>query len=860
MVAVDLHEANKKLQAGATKAGIDTTQERRQLEEQKRQIEEQRRQTEERAKSVDQKARTIEEKERTLQSLDQDLKKRKAKMDQLEQQLQRSGGSPDKRLAEMQKTLENAEKELEKAKEESTRSSAETERLLHLIQMTQEEQNAKERQIRELQDALKAAQAKLKQAATAQQQEPETSSGTALENASERHESRKIELETKDRWISELEQTACSKRMKDAKNLSLEDNESWKRELELKNRKIAELEDQLVACKDGAKNGGNEHAQSTKLTMDELKKEKESWKKEIGVKNERISQLENEIGSLTSSMRESKRCKGNDRQDNDEIWKLEIERKNQRIVELEQEIESLENFLRDHADTESVRDMEIVIERKTRRIEELEDTVAEFEDFLKQNPDVKELHDLRCQVTAGNRRIQELERWIQKNGESKESRIDRERVIELEEMVTQLEDYVRKHNVDVLKRKLQDRECRIDQLQSRVGYLEKELLRVEENHRGKETQKDHEEKETKSDDLPRAQMIVGHLEVHEMEQKIKKMEVAMSEKDNKIQEYEQQIVENKEETTKLKKETAALRKELNEYDDIGVLKEEIRVRDERIQQLEDEIDSLERAFSERIDLEQIEELVNVIKEKEEKERQFSQDLIEKRSKIEELSEALRESVVITSDSERRLKNEEKLKKETLQKVAKLEQRIASMQTASALKCITCQPLLSKLQKYEKKLQRLTEERNAQLEDLRQMKREALKAAVSEKDAHLALLELSGIKTVAQSEQADRLTADRKRLLETLKKEDEKSIELSVESSPTCSEGTPQLLTKVLDTSDDDDDDDDEETPNDRRSDSNSPRPATTNGDSCTDSNETSKELESGSKRDEASKSQQLDSR
>ena len=288
----------------------------------------------------------------------------------------------------------------------------------------------------------------------------------------------------KDRRISELGQTACSKRMKDAKNLSLDDNESWKTELELKNRKIAELEDQLVACKDGAENGGNEYAQSTKL-MDELKKEKECWKKEIGVKNERISQLENEIGSLTSSMRESKRCKANDRQDNGEIWKSELERKNQRIVELEQEIESLENFLRDHADTESVRDMEIVIEGKTRRIEELEDTVAEFEDFLKQNPDVKELHDLRCQVTAGNRRIQDLERWIQKNGESKESRIDRERVIELEEMVTQLEDYVRRHNVDVLKRKLQDREYRIDQLQSRVGYLEKELLRVEENHRGK---------------------------------------------------------------------------------------------------------------------------------------------------------------------------------------------------------------------------------------------------------------------------------------------------------------------------------------------------------------------------------------
>lgn len=86
---VDLHEANKKLQAGAAKVGADTTQERKQLEEHRRQLDEQRRQMDERAKSVDQKARTIEEKERTLQNLDQDLKKRKARMDQLEQQLQK---------------------------------------------------------------------------------------------------------------------------------------------------------------------------------------------------------------------------------------------------------------------------------------------------------------------------------------------------------------------------------------------------------------------------------------------------------------------------------------------------------------------------------------------------------------------------------------------------------------------------------------------------------------------------------------------------------------------------------------------------------------------------------------------------
>lgn len=178
------------------------------------------------------------------------------------------------------------------------------------------------------------------------------------------------------------------------------------------------------------------------------------------------------------------------------------------------------------------------------------------------------------------------------------------------------------------------------------------------------TSKDRQDKETTTKPAEESTS-----ELCDKEEKMKKMEHAISEKDNKLQEYEQQIVENKEEITKLRKEAAVLKKELSEYDDIGVLKEEIRVRDERIQQLEDELDSLERAFSERIDLEQIEELVNVIKEKEDKEKQLSKDLIDKRNKIEELSEALRESVVIASDSERKLKNEEKMKKEALQRVS-----------------------------------------------------------------------------------------------------------------------------------------------------------------------------------------------
>jgi golgin subfamily B member 1 len=50
-----------------------------------------------------------------------------------------------------QQKYDTAAKQLEEAREEAKRASTETERLLQLIQMTQEEQNAKEKTIMDLQ-------------------------------------------------------------------------------------------------------------------------------------------------------------------------------------------------------------------------------------------------------------------------------------------------------------------------------------------------------------------------------------------------------------------------------------------------------------------------------------------------------------------------------------------------------------------------------------------------------------------------------------------------------------------------------------------------------------------------------------
>ncbi|XP_047350156.1 ELKS/Rab6-interacting/CAST family member 1-like [Vespa velutina] len=568
-----------------------------------------------------------------------------------------------------------------------------------------------------------------------------------------------------------------------------------------------------------------------KRTKDDRDETIITWKKDLVEKNKRIMELEEEMSKMKDLLDNKKQVEKfeymKDKND-DESWKKEVEAKNRRIVELEQVMASLENFLKEHTDTEGIRELEAIVERKNMRIDELEDTVAEFEDFLKENPDVKELHDLRHQVNVSERRIHELEDWIRRNdGTNAVDGIDRARIMELEEMVTHLEDYVRKHNVDILKQKLQDRESRIEQLQGRVDTLEKELIKFKKDFEGQKTSTESRKNHMK--DSTNDPIIISN------DARTKELELLISEKNAKIDELEKRIVESKDQMNDMQKDIARLEKELSEYEaeDIGVLKEEIRVRDERILQLEDEIDSLERAFNESVDLEQIEELMNVISRKQDKERQFEKDIESKKNRIEELSEALRESVVIATDGERRFQREEKLKKNALERVAKLEQRIVSIQTTSALKCPTCKPLLSKLQTSEKMLQRLTEERSIQLEDLHQMKQEALKAAVSEKDAHLALLELSGIKTAQQADQADKLKAERKKLIDRLKREDERSIEMSLETSPLDSDTTIQVLAEILETTEDEEKEEADENEDcvDKAS-SRKSEITTTNGDSC----------------------------
>lgn len=252
-------------------------------------------------------------------------------------------------------------------------------------------------------------------------------------------------------------------------------NESWKEEVEAKNQRIVQLEQQL------------KHYEKLK---DNIKHDRTNENIKTRVhKNWQTLALEQITDSKNFSKNYAEKIIEYREKDNDakireveKSWKQEIEMKNRHIAELKQEIELLENFLRKNVNAQKLRDLEKKIERKTKQTKELEDAVEELEGFLKES--MKEIRDLHHQMSFDKERIVMLEKWIQKNNLLNVG-IDKARIIELEEMMMNLENYVREHDVDGLKRKLQDRECRIDQLENQIVDLGKKLSKFEENQMSK---------------------------------------------------------------------------------------------------------------------------------------------------------------------------------------------------------------------------------------------------------------------------------------------------------------------------------------------------------------------------------------
>ncbi|XP_047404558.1 ELKS/Rab6-interacting/CAST family member 1 isoform X2 [Sciurus carolinensis] len=161
-------------------------------------------------------------------------------------------------------------------------------------------------------------------------------------------------------------------------------------------------------------------------------------------------------------------------------------------------------------------------------------------------------------------------------------------------------------------------------------------------------------------------------------------------------------------------------------------------------------------------------------------QQLQDSLRKKDDRIEELEEALRESVQITAEREMVLAQEESARtnaekqvEELLMAMEKVKQELESMKAKLSS---TQQSLAEK----ETHLTNLRAERRKHLEEVLEMKQEALLAAISEKDANIALLELSSSKKKTQEEVAA-LKREKDRLVQQLKQQTQNRMKLMADN-------------------------------------------------------------------------------
>uniref|UniRef100_A0A1B6IZM7 ELKS/RAB6-interacting/CAST family member 1 n=1 Tax=Homalodisca liturata TaxID=320908 RepID=A0A1B6IZM7_9HEMI len=411
-----------------------------------------------------------------------------------------------------------------------------------------------------------------------------------------------------------------------------------------------------------------------------------------------------------------------------------IEKKTQVAMQATQERNRINNELSELKDHMDIKDRKINVLQRKLELHEANQKLATGAAKAGEESSI-----LKKQVEEQKRQLEEQRRKIEEHRKGLDTRV--KQVEEKEKSIAEYEMKLKKR-----KENLDQREAQLQKGGGQAGGGAEVVQKLEielEVHR-QELEKSQEEIKRSQEEMERLlQLVQMSQEEH-------------NQKDKTISDLQQAL---KNAQAKLRSQQTA-----------NAQREQARKAEEDESNKEEKINNWENGVDE------LEELLSVVRLKEER--------------IEELEEALRESVRLTADREKGLQQEEVRRKQIMEKVGKLEQRLLSLQTAHALRCSTCRPLLTRMQQLERRLTQLLDERGEHLQELTHMKQEALEAAISEKDAHLALLEVSGLRTARHAEEAEQLRADRKRLMDRLKLETEHSMRLLQEYTPPPPLNTP----------------------------------------------------------------------
>ncbi|XP_007469539.1 PREDICTED: ELKS/Rab6-interacting/CAST family member 1 isoform X3 [Lipotes vexillifer] len=502
-----------------------------------------------------------------------------------------------------------------------------------------------------------------------------------------------------------------------------------------------------------------EELNSKEAQGEELKKRAAGLQAEIGQVKQELSRKDTELLALQTKL-ETLTNQFSDSKQHIEVLKESLTAKEQRAAILQTEVDALRLRLEEK---------ETMLNKKTKQIQDMAEEkgtqAGEIHD-LKDMLDVKErkvnvlqkkienlqeqLRDKEKQMSSLKERVKSLQADTTNTDTAlttlEEALAEKERTIERLKDQRDRDEREKQEEIDNYKKDLKDLKEKVSLLQGDLSEKEASLLDLKEHASSLASAGLKKDSRLKTLEIALEQKKEECLK---MDSQLKKAhEAALEaraspEMSDRIQQLEREIARYKDDSSKAQAEVDRLLEILKEVEN------EKNDKDKKIAELE--------SLTSRQVKDQNKKVAN-LKHKEQ---------VEKKKSAQMLEEARRREDTL-SDSSQQLQVEE-----LLMAMEKVKQELESMK--AKLSC-TQQSLAEK----ETHLTNLRAERRKHLEEVLEMKQEALLAAISEKDANIALLELSSSKKKTQEEVAA-LKREKDRLVQQLKQQTQNRMKLMADN-------------------------------------------------------------------------------
>ncbi|XP_044041768.1 ELKS/Rab6-interacting/CAST family member 1-like isoform X3 [Siniperca chuatsi] len=485
-------------------------------------------------------------------------------------------------------------------------------------------------------------------------------------------------------------------------------------------------------------------------------------KESLTAKEQRAAILQTEVDALRLRLEEKESL---------------LSKKSQQISELTEEKST------QHGEITDLKDMLDVKERKVnvlqKKIENLQDQLRDKEKQLGGLKDrVKSLQTDTSNTDTAlgtlEEALAEKERIIERLKEQRE-REEREKGEEMESSKKELKEL--REKVSQLQADLADRETSVLDLKEKASSLASSTLKKDSRLKSLEIglEQKREECVKLENQLKKAQSAVADSQ-------------ASTELSERICCLEQEVTQHKEDAGKAQSEVERLLEILREMEN------EKNDKEKKIHELESLASRQMKDQSKKVanmkHKEQLEKSRNAqmmedARKREDNLNESSQHikdtLRQKEERIEELEEALRESVQITAEREVVLAQEEQARKQSDKQVEDL--LVAMEKVKQELEVMKAKLSSTQLSLAEKEghLTALRAERRKHLEEVLEMKQEALLAAISEKDANIALLELSSSKKKKTQDEVAALKREKDSLVHQLKQQTQNRMKLMADN-------------------------------------------------------------------------------